>query len=95
MAIPKNITNEHIIRAIDEIDKNGVPDDRQQRKFNLNLIEISLLPKNLAKYIVIFSDSDVPIDFMYWLNSCNNSLLVQLDMEDIFAMVVVSLTGMT
>jgi AAA domain (dynein-related subfamily) len=35
MAIPKNITKEHIIRAIDEIDKNGIPDDRQQRKFNL------------------------------------------------------------
>jgi hypothetical protein len=35
MAIPKNITVEHIIRAIEEIDKNGVPEDRQQRKFNL------------------------------------------------------------
>jgi hypothetical protein len=35
MTIPKNISTEHIIRAIEEIDKNGVPDDRQQRKFNL------------------------------------------------------------
>lgn len=35
MTIPKNITKEHIIRAIEEIDKNGVPDDRQQQKFIL------------------------------------------------------------
>ena len=35
MAIPKNITEEHIIRAIEEIDKNGVPKKREQRKFNL------------------------------------------------------------
>ena len=35
MSIPKNITREHIIKAINEIDKNGVPENRQQRKFNL------------------------------------------------------------
>jgi hypothetical protein len=35
MAIPQNITKEHIMKAIEEIDKNGVPDERQQRKYHL------------------------------------------------------------
>jgi hypothetical protein len=35
MAIPKNITSEHIIKAINEIDTVVIPKGRQQRKFNL------------------------------------------------------------
>ena len=31
MAIPNNISREHIIRAIEEIDKNGIPRDRTEK----------------------------------------------------------------
>jgi biotin operon repressor len=33
--IPQNITKEHILKAIQEIDKNGVPEERLSTKYYL------------------------------------------------------------
>jgi len=33
--IPKNIDQDHILKAIREIDKNGIPEGRKSRKFQL------------------------------------------------------------
>ncbi len=50
--IPKNIRKEHIIKAIEEIDRKGVPKSREARKFNL-LYNWKLYP---PKYVVSLAD---------------------------------------
>jgi hypothetical protein len=46
--IPRTITREHVLRAVEEIDKNGVPAERRSRKYEMSL-DGKLYP---AKYIV-------------------------------------------
>lgn len=46
--IPKNIRKEHILKAIEEIDRKGIPKSRESRKFNL-LYNWKLYP---PKYII-------------------------------------------
>ena len=35
MTIPKNINKEHVIEAIQKIDREGVPERRESTRFNL------------------------------------------------------------
>lgn len=50
--IPKNIRKEHIIKAIREIDKNGIPKGRKSKKFSL-LYNYSFYP---SKYVLALAN---------------------------------------
>ena len=59
--IPKNITREHVLRAIKEIERNGVPRGRNSRKFVLSYEGKTFPPK----YVVSLSNkyaNDVMLD---------------------------------
>ncbi|PAV28421.1 hypothetical protein CIL05_17470 [Virgibacillus profundi] len=56
MAIPKNIRKEHIISAIEKIDKEGVPDNRKATRFYLLYQDEHYPPKYVLSIANIFAN---------------------------------------
>ncbi|MFE0620055.1 HNH endonuclease [Priestia aryabhattai] len=54
MAIPKSINKEHIIQAIQKIDREGVPDRRESTRFNLSYENKNYPPKYVISIANIF-----------------------------------------
>ena len=56
MTIPKNITQEHILQAIQKIDSDGVPVHRQSVQFNLLYNDQYYPPKYIVSLANIFAN---------------------------------------
>ena len=57
--IPKNIKREHIIRAIEEIRKNGIPKGRNSRKFLLEFNGKYYPPKYIISLANKYADGEI------------------------------------
>ena len=56
--IPKNINREHISRAIEKIDQNGVPSDRHSVKWSVKHQENLYPPEYLISIANIYTNGD-------------------------------------
>ena len=58
MAIPKNINKDHVIRAIQKIDREGVPERRESTRFNLSYEGKYYPPKYVISIANIFANGE-------------------------------------
>ncbi len=58
MAIPENITREHILKAIAKIDKEGIPKNRKIRKYYCEFQKKKYPPKLLISYANFFPNKE-------------------------------------
>ena len=61
MKLPSNITNEHILKAIEKIDQEGIPNDGQSQYYDLFFNNKRYPPKLVVSYANIFANGD-PLD---------------------------------
>ena len=58
MTIPKNINKDHIIKAIQKIDREGVPERRESTRFNLSYEGKYYPPKYVISIANIFANGE-------------------------------------
>lgn len=57
MAIPKNITKDHLLKAIDKIDREGVPTNADSQYYDVIYNEKKYPPKLIVSYANIFANN--------------------------------------
>ncbi len=59
MAIPVNITKEHLLRAIEQIDKEGVPSDAGSQYYDLLYLDKKYPPKLVVSLANLFANGEI------------------------------------
>jgi hypothetical protein len=81
MSIPKNINKEHVIEAIQKIDREGVPDRRESTRFNLSYTGNYYPPKYVISIANIFANGEEYSPSMFSGGDETNRFLTKLDFE--------------
>ncbi|MBK7561217.1 MAG: hypothetical protein IPI68_06755 [Chitinophagaceae bacterium] len=59
MAIPKNITKEHLLKAISKIDIEGIPKDSDSQFYDVVYDEKKYPPKVIVSYANLFANGEI------------------------------------
>jgi len=59
MAIPKNITKEHLLKAIEKIDLEGIPNDSDSQYYDVYYNGNKYPPKVIVAYANLFSNGKI------------------------------------
>lgn len=79
--IPDTITRNHILKAIDYINTNGVPNDRKAKKFSLKYDEILYPPKYVISVANLFANEELLVSSSFSGGREANDFLIEKGFE--------------